>query len=59
MKSIFNVNARKAGEQQKVVLLYLWHTIVKPLGGFSGISSADFCTRKLGDFTMGKLIPIV
>ncbi len=42
---------------KEVVLLYLWRTIVKQLGGFSNISSADFCIYKVARDQLLYLYP--
>jgi hypothetical protein len=47
VENVFDVHMSKASERLKVVLLYLWRTIVKPFGGFLSISSADFCINKV------------
>jgi hypothetical protein len=43
VKYVFDAHTSNASKMLKVVLLYLWRTIVKHLGGFSSISSADLC----------------
>jgi hypothetical protein len=42
VKYVFDAHTSKAGKRLNVVLLCLWRTLVKQLGGFPSTSSADF-----------------